>query len=69
MKNQKGVSLIALIVTIAVLLVLASVTIRTIGKSKIIDQTQEIKQGYEELSINEAEKYNQLKQDILQGKK
>ena len=53
MKNQKGITLIALVITIIVLLILAGVTIAMLtGENGILNQAQEAK---EQTEINSAE--------------
>ena len=62
MKGQKGVTLVALVITIIVLLILAGVALATLtGNNNIIDNANNAVQQYKEssnddaLTINEAE--------------
>jgi len=48
MKNEKGITLIALLITIIVLIILASISISTLsGDESVIDQTIQAKEGVE----------------------
>ena len=61
-KNEKGITLVALIITIIVLLILAVVSIRAIKDGGILSKTQTAKETYSEseekekiqLAINQA---------------
>ena len=53
-KSEKGITLVALIITVVVLLILASVTIKPIMDEGIIDITKEAKESYETLAEKEA---------------
>lgn len=56
-KTQKGITLIALIITILVLLILAGVSIRTLGKDDgVIVKAQEAANSYKEAQIEEEVK-------------
>ena len=78
-KNQKGITLIALVITILVLLILAGVTIATLtGDNGIITRANQAKEGTEEaediekirLAISEAQigenSYQKINQNNLQ---
>lgn len=48
MREQKGITLVALIITIVVLLILAGVTITSLGgNDSIINKSREAKEAYE----------------------
>ena len=53
-KQQKGITLIALIITIVVLLILAAVTIGTMQESNIVGMATNATTKYEEAKTNEA---------------
>ena len=53
MKNQKGVTLIALIVTIIVLLILAMVSVTLILRTNLIKKSQSAKEEYESAAAAE----------------
>ena len=53
MKTQKGITLVALIITIVVLLILAVVSINAIQNNGIIDKTQGVTEKYNQAQTNE----------------
>lgn len=53
-KSKKGITLVALIITIVVLLILATVAIRPITDEKIIDTAKDAKNNFEELNERDA---------------
>ena len=53
MKNQKAITLVALIITVIVLLILAMVSIRLIMNGRIIDRAERGKEAYSEEEIAE----------------
>ena len=58
-KKEKGITLVALVVTIIVLLILAGVAISlTIGQNGIFTRAQNATQRWDEASTNEAEQMN-----------
>ncbi len=60
--KQKGITLIALVITIIILLILASVTIATLtGENGIITKAMEAKQKTEEAQIDEQLKLARVK--------
>ena len=60
--REKGITLIALVITIIILLILASVTIATLtGENGIITKAMEAKQKTEEAQIDEQLKLARVK--------
>lgn len=58
-KKEKGITLVALVVTIIVLLILAGVAISlTIGQNGIFTRAQNATQRWDKASTNEAEQMN-----------
>ena len=58
-KKEKGITLVALVVTIIVLLILAGVAISlTIGQNGIFTRAQNVTQRWDKASTNEAEQMN-----------
>ncbi len=58
-KKEKGITLVALVVTIIVLLILAGVAISlTIGQNGIFTRAQNATERWEKASTNEAEQMN-----------
>ena len=54
MRNQKGITLIALVITIIVLLILAGITISmTIGQRGILNRAKEAGQNYQNAAKQE----------------
>lgn len=54
-KNEKGITLVALVITIIVMLILATVTIAsTVGEDKIIEQTEDAVIKASEREVEEA---------------
>ena len=64
MKAEKGITLVALVVTIIVLLILAIVTISIVWKGKIMDYANEGVTSYNEAQINEAEQLNSVEKHM-----
>lgn len=61
MKNNQGITLIALVITIIILLILTSITIKyTIGYDGIIARAQQAKEIYEQSAKNETEAINNI---------
>lgn len=65
LKNNKGITLIALIITLVVLMILTAVGIKAAQGNKLINKTQEILYDYEDLQIAEKIKLEYLKQKEL----
>lgn len=67
LKSSKGITLVALVITIIVLLILAGVTISIAVNSGIMDKSQTAVNKYTDQEVNEAEKLNHLENqmDIL----
>ena len=68
-KKEKGITLVALVVTIVVLLILAGVSLNlVIGNNGLIKKAQEAKDKYQEASINTekgfAEMYDELQTNL-----
>lgn len=55
MKGQKGITLIALIITIIVMLILVAVTINVVINSGLFDQSKKAGSDYEQKAKDEAE--------------
>ena len=53
-KSKKGITLVALIITIVVLLILATVTIRPITDDRMIDTAKDAKNNFEKLNERDA---------------
>lgn len=64
MKKQNGITLVALIITIVVLLILATVTISSIIGDRIIDYTQNVADRWNQMQENEQEMLNYLKNEL-----
>ena len=62
LKNQKGITLVALVVTIVVLIILATISIQLAVNSGIIGQAQKAKTMYEGTST----KFNELEANITE---
>jgi len=58
MKGQKGITLIALIITVIVLLILAGVAISAVSGNGIFQRTQNAVNTYSNSVTNEDEVYN-----------
>ena len=64
-KNEKGITLVALVVTIIILLILASVSINlTLGDNGIIIKAKEAKRKSQEGYINEEFAMNLIQNEI-----
>ena len=60
LKGQKGITLVALVITIIVLLILAGVTIAlTLGENGLLQRTQEAKNAHEAGANNDINFMNQ----------
>lgn len=55
MKEQKGITLIALIITIIVMLILVAVTVNTVIQSGLLNQTKDAGDKYEK-AVNDESK-------------
>lgn len=61
LKNQKGITLVALVITIIVLLILAGITISlTLGEHGIINRAEEAGKTYVEAQNNEMNNLNEF---------
>lgn len=59
LKNQKGITLVALVITIIVLLILAGITISlTLGENGIINRAKEAGNTYKNAQENEMKDLN-----------
>ncbi len=58
MKDQKGITLVALVITIIILLILAMVSISLVLNSGIIDRANNAVNAYNNAQINEQEQLN-----------
>ena len=66
MKNSKGITLIALVVTIVVLLILAGVSINVLmGDNGIIKSTQDAKQKWQEAESNEIDALEKISDYLM----
>lgn len=74
LKNNKGITLIALIITIVVLIIMAAVGIKAAQGNRVIDKTEEILYDYEDIQIAEKIRLEYMKQkeigdiETLEGK-
>lgn len=59
-KSNKGITLVALIITIIVLLILAGVSISFVFQGGILDKSQESVNQYQNSATNEAEVINSI---------
>lgn len=66
LKNQKGITLIALIITIIVLLILTMVSIKLIWDGGIIAHSNNAVNAYDKAQINELEKMNIVEDYLTQ---
>ena len=65
LKENKGITLVALVVTIVVLLILSTITINmTIGENGIITKAQEIARKTNEIQVNSQSYLNELQKEI-----
>lgn len=65
MKKNKGITLIALVITIIVLLILAGISITlVIGKNGIINRGQGAKEKYAQSETNEQKEFNELENEM-----
>ncbi len=64
--KEKGVTLIALVITIIVLLILAGITLNlALGKDGIIARAKDVAQKYKEAEQNELKHWNELENQLL----
>lgn len=54
LKSSKGITLVALVVTIIVLLILAGVTISIVINQNILDRSNEVVDKYQNRALNET---------------
>lgn len=64
--DQKGITLIALIITIIILLILTMVAIKIVTDSKIIDHAENAANLYQKKQDNELEQLNLLEKELSQ---
>ena len=64
LRKEEGITLIALIITIVVLLILAAVAIGTLDKSNIIVQSQEASEEYDKAKDNEIDTMTKYEEEI-----
>lgn len=60
LKSSKGITLVALVITIIVLLILAGVTISIVLHTGIIDNSQRAVNSWNQAAINETESFDYL---------
>ena len=61
LKGQKGITLVALVITIIVLLILAGITISlTVGQRGILNRAQEAGRNYTQAANDESKKLNDI---------
>ena len=66
MRDTRGITLIALIITIIVLVILAGITLQLlIGENGIIDRARQAGKEYDQVAINEQRDLNELYSSIL----
>ena len=69
-RNEKGITLVALVVTIIVLIILAGVSINAlIGENGLISRAKLAKEQYTNATIDEQEKLNELEAQLAMGQK
>lgn len=66
-KQEKGITLIALIITVIVLLILAGTAISSIINDGVLSYTKNALVKYEEAEKNEQEMLNQLENSLIDG--
>lgn len=65
LKGQKGITLVALVITIIVLLILAGITISlTVGQRGILNRAQEAGRNYQNAAAKEDEDLRDLNDEI-----
>lgn len=67
MRKEKGITLIALVITIVVLLILSGVVLNSMQQSGIIGKSKEAEEKYGQASINEEETLNEYLRAIPGG--
>lgn len=65
MKEQKGITLVALVITIIVLLILAMVSISLVMNSGIINRSNNAVQAYNAAEINEQQQLNAVENYMI----
>ena len=60
MKEQKGITLVALVITIIVLLILAMVSISLVMNTGIINRSNNAVQAYQASELNEQQQLNSV---------
>lgn len=66
-KEQKGITLVALIITIIILLILAVVTINAIKGDRIINYAKNVKDSYNEAQSDEEDKLLKYKYELAKA--
>ena len=64
LKSSKGITLVALVITIIVLLILAGVTLSIVMNGNIIGRAQNAVNTYDDQSKNESQKLNWLSDEF-----
>lgn len=64
LKSSKGITLVALVITIIVLLILVGVTLSIVMNGNIIGQAQNAVNTYDDQSKNESQKLNWLSDEF-----
>lgn len=63
-KNNKGITLIALAVIVVILMILAGITINQITDDNgILRKAFQVKSGYEDAEKNELDEFNRIKNE------
>lgn len=65
-KNEKGITIVALVVTIIVMLILAGITMKELSDNSIISQVQEETNSHQEGIENEQKKMDEVKSKQLE---
>ncbi len=64
MKEQKGITLVALVITIIILLILAGISIATLQQTNLFGQAQRAANETKNAAANEANALNQYSDEI-----
>lgn len=64
MKEQKGITLVALVITIIILLILAGISIATLQQTNLFGQAQRAANETKNAAANEANTLNQYSDEI-----
>lgn len=64
LKSSKGITLVALVITIILLLILAGVTLKIVLDDDFVGKTQQAVDKYNEASTNETEQIQNLVQKM-----